>query len=354
MAGNVVTIDAATLTAFSQSLIEAAGVDSWQAALVAECLVFANLRGVDSHGVQLLPIYIERIEAGEVNSKVEGRVESEDGCSVVYDAQNAIGQTASHICCAHAIRIARERGMAMVAVRNSNHFGAAAFWGMEFARAGMIGIVMCNASPIVAPWQGRQARLGTNPVCVALPGPWLLDMATTTVAANKLYKYAAAGQETIPAGWAMDADGVPTTSVQEALRGLMAPLGGYKGYGLQMMVEILCAVLSGGMMSTDVGGIRIRGRASGASQSFIAIDVGRFMPVAEFTARVEELVARMKSSAPARGYDEVLVAGDPEWRHEAERRANGLPIEVKTWEELSSFARRLGVDVPAVAGSASA
>jgi LDH2 family malate/lactate/ureidoglycolate dehydrogenase len=346
MAGTGIRIDAQTLTDFTQRVVHAAGVDGWKAMLVAECLVSANLRGVDSHGVQLLPIYIERIEAGEVDGKAQGRVVCESGSNVLYDGENAVGQVVSEICTAHAIRIAKERGMSMVVARDSNHFGAAAFWGNKFADAGLIGIVMCNASPIVAPWQGRAARLGTNPICVAVPGPWLLDMATTTVAANKIYKAAAAGENTIPAGWAMDAEGVPTTSTEEALRGLMMPLGGYKGYGLEMMVEIFCAVLGGGAMSTDVGGIRLRGRPSRASQTFIGIDVRRFMPLEEFTARIEKLVGMMKDAPPAKGYEEVLVAGDPEWRAEADRRRDGVPVERSTWEEISATALRLGVSVP--------
>ena len=137
--------------------------------------------------------------------------------------------------------------------RESNHFGAAAYWGQRIARAGMMGIVMCNATPLVAPWQGREPRLGTNPICVALPGPdvWLLDMATTTVALNRIWKAAANGETTIPSGWAMDHERHPTTSTQEALAGLPMPLGGYKGTGLAVMVEIFCAVLSGGAMSTN-------------------------------------------------------------------------------------------------------
>ncbi len=347
MADEGIRIGAEELTAYTERIVEAAGVERWKAMLVAECLVSANLRGVDSHGVQLLPIYVERIESREMDANAEGHVVCESGCNMLYDGENALGQVVAEIATAHAVRMAKQRGMSMVVARDSNHFGAAAFWGQKFADAGLIGIVMCNASPIVPPWQGKQGRLGTNPLCVALPGPWLLDMATTTVASNRIYKAAASGQETIPAGWAMDADGVPTTSTAEALRGLMMPLGGYKGYGLEMMVEILCAVLSGGAMSTEVGGIRLRNRPARTSQSFIGIDVRRFMPLEEFTARVEKLVAVMKSAEPAKGYDEILVAGDPEWQMEAERRANGLPVTRSTWEDINKVAARLGVAAPA-------
>src|SRR5438105_804113 len=258
-----------------------------------------------------------------------GRTISEGGPCLHYDGQNGIGQTIAEICCGHAVRIASQSGLSMVVARDSNHFGAAAFWAQKIAAAGQIGIVMCNASALVAPWQGKEPRLGTNPICMAVPGgeeqPWLLDMATTTVAAGKIFKAMINGQTEIPAGWAMDAEGVPTTSTDAALKGLVMPLGGYKGSGLAMMAEILCAVLGGGAMSTELGGIRIRGRAMRASQMFLGIDIARFMALPEFIARMDRLIDLLKSTPAAQGYDEVLVAGEPERRMEAERRAGGIP-----------------------------
>jgi LDH2 family malate/lactate/ureidoglycolate dehydrogenase len=156
------------------------------------------------------------------------------------------------------------------------------------------------------------------------------------------------GQPEIPAGWAFDSDGVPTTDTAKAYKGMLMPLGGYKGSGLAMMVEILCSVLSGGAMSTEVGGIRFRGKTVRVSQMFMAIDVARFMPVEEFTARVEHLVKMMKSAPTAPGYDEVLVAGDPEWRMEAERLRDGIPIADGNWDMLMKTAARLNVPAPAV------
>jgi LDH2 family malate/lactate/ureidoglycolate dehydrogenase len=212
----------------------------------------------------LLPYYLEQIEWGDMDANADGRVISESGACLLYDAQNGIGQAIAETCCAHAVRMASSGGMAMVVARESNHFGAAAFWARRMSTAGQIGIVMCNASSLVPPWQGKQPRLGTNPICMAVPGgeerPWLLDMATTTVAAGKIFKALINGQPQIPSGWAMDSEGVPTTDPDTALKGLLMPLGGYKGSGLAMMAEILCAVLSGGAMSTELGGIRFRGK----------------------------------------------------------------------------------------------
>src|SRR5579862_9556953 len=151
-------------------------------------------------------------------------------------------------------------------------------------------------------------------------------MATTTVAAGKIFKAKINGQPQIPANWAMDSDGVPTTDTETALQGLLMPLGGYKGSGLAMMAEILCAVLGGGAMSTELGGIRFRGKAVRVSQMFLAIDIARFEPVDEFRARMDRLIRILKTTPPATGYSEVLVAGEPEWRTEQERSRSGIPV----------------------------
>src|SRR5512140_1073815 len=296
-------------------ILEAAGVPPPNARLVAESLVAASLRGVDSHGVQLVPYYVAQLRAGNLNPAEGGAVISESGVCMLYDGRRGLGQVVADLCCGHAVRLARRHGAGIVVCRNSNHFGAAAFWAQRIAAQDMIGIALCNASPSVAPWQGREGRIGTNPICVAVPsngrGAWLLDMATTTVAMNKIVQASANRQSTIPVGWAMDSEGIATTDTEKAMRGLLMPLGGYKGSGLGLMVEILCAVLSGGPMSRELGGLHILTRPMGTSQFYFALDVARFLPPQEFQARMERLVAAVKSAAPAAGYDEVMVAGDP-------------------------------------------
>jgi LDH2 family malate/lactate/ureidoglycolate dehydrogenase len=335
------------LREIARRILEAAGASERGAALAADAMVAANLRGVDSHGVQLLDSYVKQIETGGIDGRAEGCVVSESGATMVYDGGNAMGHVVSDICCAHASRLARAHGLGMVVARGSNHFGAAAYWAQKLSEEGMIGIVMCNSSPRVPPWQGKEGRFGTNPLCVSLPveppDSWLLDMATTTVAANKIYNLVAKGGGTIPPGWAMDSDGVPTTDAQTAMAGLLMPLGGYKGSGLAMMVEMLCAVLGGGAMSTEVGGLYITDRPAGTSQMFLAIEAGRFMPPEQFAARVRQLVAHTKAVAPAQGFDEVLVAGDPEWRSQQTRLAEGIPLAVDIWEKITALAGRLSV-----------
>ena len=345
-------IPADSLTDFAARLLDAVRVSPAKARLVAESLVAADLRGVDSHGVQLLPYYIEQLEWGDMDRAADGCVISENGACLLYDGQNGIGQPVAEICCGHAVRIASGHGLGMVIARECNHFGAAAFWAQRMSAAGQIGIVMCNASPMVPPWQGREPRVGTNPICMSVPGgkerPWLLDMATTTVAAGKILKAMINSQPTIPPNWAMDSDGVPTTDTAVAMKGLLMPLGGHKGSGLALMVEILSGVLGGGAMSTEVSSIRMRGRAVRVSYMFLAIDVARYMPLDHFRARMDYLIPTIKSAAPAVGYDEVLVAGEPEWRIAEDRRRSGIPVGLGTWHSLCAAADRLGVVAPAL------
>lgn len=337
-----------SLIAFAEEILLRLDVSKPKANLVAASLVASNLRGVDSHGMQLLPYYAEQITLGNIRPNSDGYIVHESGACLSYYGDQGIGQAIAAICSDHAARICREHGMSMITVRESNHYGAAAFWARRIAAHGFIGITICNASALVAPWQGKEPRFGTNPISMALPGPpvWLLDMATTTVALNKIRNASLAGEKTIPPGWAMDSEGRPTTDTETALQGLLMPLGGYKGSGLGMMVEILCAVLGGGAMSTDLGGVYNRTKPMRTSQAFLAIDVNRFLPLEEFVARMKRLAEMAKSSAPAQEFEEVLIAGEPEWRAEETRKKHGIPLTGGVWNSLREMADKLGVAPP--------
>jgi LDH2 family malate/lactate/ureidoglycolate dehydrogenase len=336
------------LADFARTVLEAVNVPSAAATLVADSLVSANLRGVDSHGVQLLIWYTQQIQDGNIDISTMGQVATENGSCMVYDGMNGLGQVVSNACCDHAIRLAQTHGLGMVTARNSSHFGASAWWAQKLAAAGLIGIVTCNATPLVAAWQGRDKILGTNPICMAVPGPntFLLDMATTTVALNRIHKAILSGETEIPSGWAMDADGNPTTNPKTALEGLPMPLGGYKGTGLALMVEVLCAVLSGGAMLTEVGGLRIKNRPMRVSHFFLAIDAARFLPMDEFQARMQTMRDTVTGSRPAAGFGEVMIAGDPEWRSDEQRRRDGVPVSRGIWDQLTILGESLNVAVP--------
>jgi LDH2 family malate/lactate/ureidoglycolate dehydrogenase len=336
------------LADFARAVLQAVQVPQKAATLVADSLVSANLRGVDSHGVQLLIWYVQQIQSGNIDIATRGEIASENGSCMVYDGMNGLGQVVSDACCDHAIRLARANGLGMVTARNSSHFGASAWWAQKLAAAGLIGIVTCNATPLVAAWQGRDKILGTNPICMAVPGPstFLLDMATTTVALNRIHKAILSGDTEIPSGWAMDAEGHPTTDPKIALEGLPMPLGGYKGTGLALMVEVLCAVLSGGAMMTGVGGLRVKNRPMRVSHFFLAIDAARFLPMDEFQTRMQQMRDTVKGSRPAAGFNEVLIAGDPEWQSDEQRRRDGVPVARGIWQQLTQLGESLNVAVP--------
>jgi len=343
------TFSTETLLDFGTRLLEAAGVERGKARAVAGSLVAANLRAVDSHGIAMLPHYLKQIECGDVEPAAEGRVVQESGACLLYNGGHGFGAVTAAICVEHAIRLARQHGISIVVVRDAGHFGAAALWTQRISAQGMIGIAVCDAGPQVAPWQGKERRIGTNPLSMSVPHPqgrgWLLDMATTTVALGKLEQAQLNGQTEIPAGWALDSEGRQTTNLAAAMSGLLMPLGGYKGSGLGLMVEILCAVLGGGAMATEIRGTRMHGRHSRVNHAFLAIDVARFLSVDEFYERMDRLVTEIKSTSPGAGWDEVLVAGEPEVRAEEERRRNGIPLTEGAWNELVRAAARLNVPI---------
>ncbi|WP_031499160.1 Ldh family oxidoreductase [Bryobacter aggregatus] len=343
-------IDASNLRELCSALLEGVGVNLSDANFVASALVASNLRGVDSHGVALLRYYLEQLECGDMEAHGDPELLHNSGCTALVDGHNAIGQLVAKFCCDQAIALAMDHGCGIVSARHSNHFGAAAYWVQRLNAAGFIGIVLCNASSTVAPWQGKEGRLGTNPICFGVPGssPFLLDMATTTVAANKIFNAHSAGKPEIPAGWALDANGVPTTQTEAAYKGLLQPLGGYKGSGLAVMVEMLCGVLSGGAMANQLGGIRFRGTKVDVSQFYLALDPKCFLDPGEYEQRAQSLTNILKAVAPATGYDEVLVAGEPEIRNEATRRKDGIPLAQDTWNSLSGWANKLKVPLPSV------
>jgi LDH2 family malate/lactate/ureidoglycolate dehydrogenase len=337
---------------FSRELLVAAGVPGEHAVLVADCVVTSSVRGVDSHGIALLPSYVAQIQAGGVNPGSVGKVLHESGPCLLYDGEDGLGHVVSDRCAQHAIRLAGQFGLALIVARNSDHFGAAAFWGEKLSRAGFIGIVMTNGGPNVAPWQGRSATISTNPICASVPatgnGRWLLDMATSTVAKGKANNAAFHGRESIPAWWGfLDPEGNPTTNTRAAIQGMGTPLGGYKGTGLAMLVEVLCAVLSGGPISTEHLDDRTGPTPVRTSHMFMAIDPKRFLPEGNFQDRMERLNTLVKSARPAQGYDEVLVAGEPEWRTEVQRRKDGIPVPAPLWDQLSATARSLRMEPPA-------
>lgn len=340
-----------SLLKFCAACFEKLGVPADDARITAENLIFANLRGVDSHGVIRLKIYTERLRAGGFKARVHPRITSEHASSALLDAGHGLGQIAGVEAMKLAIAKAEATGAAIVGVQNSNHFGAAAFYAIQAVESGMIGFAATNAGASMAPTGGREGRLGNNPVAIAVPAgkypPLVLDMATGAVAWGKIF-LAQQKHEKIPPSWALDKHGLPTDDPNAAAdRGLIQPFGGYKGYGLSLFVDILTGVLVGGGFSTHVKSLYQKLESpSDVAQSFAAIKIDNFMPRAEFSRRVEEIIDLMHSCPRAPGSERIYVPGEIEHETEQRRRAEGIPINATLREELVGLALDLSLPSP--------
>lgn len=323
------------------------GMPADDAALTADNLVFASLRGVDSHGVMRMKIYADRMRARGTDPGARPTVVSEGPTHVLIDGGHGVGQVAGAEAMRRVIAKARDAGMALGGVRNSNHFGAAGYFALMALEHGMIGACWSNATPLLAPTGGRQASVGNNPVAVAVPAgrhpALVLDMASGTVAKGKILVAMQEGRK-IPLTWALDDNGVPTDDPAAAARGLIQPLGGYKGYGISLVLDILSGVLMGSNFGTLIGQMYgANDRHTGTAHGCAAIRIDLFMPEAEFRSRMDEIIDQMHACPLAPGSDRVMVAGEPEIEFEKDRRANGIPLSAPVVEELRTLADELGI-----------
>ena len=346
----MMVIDHGELHAIALRVFEAAGSDRAEAQLIADHLIEANLRGHDSHGVGLIPNYLQHLAGGTVVPNRKGRIVSEDGSLIVYDGERAWGQIAAREAVMAGIAKAHQTGVAVVALRNPHHIGRVGTYGEMCAAAGLVSFHFVNvtdARPAVAPWRGTDARFSTNPVCIAMPGPEpdrpiILDMATSVVAMGKVRVARNKGEEMKP-GILLDGEGRPTTNpgvMYRQPRGALMTFGEHKGYALAFVCEMLAGALCGsGTMRPERQG---RGTATNGMLTII-IDplhlVDREWLAQEIAAMTEYITA----SPPARPDEPVLIPGDPERRTRAERIAKGVPIDDETWRELTVAARGINV-----------
>jgi LDH2 family malate/lactate/ureidoglycolate dehydrogenase len=314
------------------------------------------LRGVDSHGVIRLKVYAERLRAGGFKRDARPQVVRDGDSSALIDGQHGMGQVAATAAMTLAIDKARKTGVAVINVRNSNHFGASAFYALQAVEHGMIGLAATNAGPTMAPTGGREGRLGNNAFAIAVPGgrfpPLVLDMATGAVAWGKIF-VAQQEQRKIPTGWALDRNGVPTDDPNAAAhQGLIQPFGGYKGYGLSLLIDILTGVLSGGGFSTQVRTLyQELETPSQVAHLCAALRVDSFMPLADFHQRMEQIIELMRSCPAAPGVERIFVPGEIEYETARRRSAEGIPINPTLQAELIALAAELGVKAPFQVGA---
>ena len=332
-----------------QAAFEKLGVPAADAQIAAETLVAADLRGVDTHGViRFNPHawYVKWLSDGSMTAKPNIRVISETPSTALLDGDRGMGMVIGHRAMELAIEKAKQCGIGMVGVRNSRHYGMSAQYAMQALAHDMIGIAMTNASRQVVPTFGREARFGTNPMCFAVPAdkelPFVLDMATTTAAAGKL-ELAARLEKSIPTGWALDEKAEPTHDprvAQKARR--LLPLGGsrdngsHKGYGLAILVEILCGVLTGTLTALNAD-------QDPRGHFFGAIRVDAFRPVTEFKRDMDRLIRELKSTPPIQGQNRVYVAGEIEFETAEERAERGVPLLPSVLKGLREVSEQLGM-----------
>lgn len=341
-------IPAADLKAFGEAVFIKVGVPEQHAKETAEILVDANLRGIDTHGIYLTNLYARRLEKGLINPTPQFRFDRRRTGVGILDADFSLGQPATLEAARRAVKMAQEAGVGVVAVKNSNHFGAAAFYGEYCAGKNCIGLVMSDGECDVIPFGGREKFLGTNPMCCCIPAgkpPWFcMDMATSEVAFGKV-RAAAEARETIPNNWAVDREGNPVTDSTKAYA--VVPMSGAKGFAIGLMLEILSSRLTGMPYGPHI----IRKFDDWENRAFMghyiqAIDISAFCPVEEFLKRMDELIQDLKNQPTAEGIEEILLPGEPEWKTKKRREKEGCPIREEDAKLLRHLGEDLGVPFP--------
>ncbi|HLZ67325.1 MAG TPA: Ldh family oxidoreductase [Aliidongia sp.] len=353
MASDEVLVSADRLKDQLRAILAAWGMAEEHIATTLEIMLWADLSGIDSHGAGMMQLYHRLRDQGKLTFQPEIRVVRENPATALVDGGGGLGHVPSVLAMKLACDKASAIGVGVVAVRNSHHYGAAGAYAEMASDRGLIGCAMTAvARPNVVPLFGADAMFGTNPVAFAAPAkrnpPFLLDMATSTAALGKLTIASRVGKP-IPDGWAVDADGKSLTDPNEALvhrrltpLGTSRPMGGHKGYGLAMMVEVLCTTLAG----AQYGALRERRDPDAARHDvghfFLAIDPATFREEGAFENDLDDMIDALRATRPVDPAEPVQVAGDPEVRARAERRRDGIPLSARLAQELREIAEAAG------------
>lgn len=341
-------VKAADLFSFACDIFQKTGVSEQHARETAAVLVDANLKGVDTHGIYLCNLYARRLQKKLMNPRPEFRFEKKRAGIGILDADFSMGQPATMEAARRAVELARDAGVGIVSVKNSNHFGTASYYAEYMAGQDCIGLVMSDGECDVIPYGGKEKFLGTDPICCCVPSsrrPWYcMDMATSEVAFGKVRAAAEAGG-TIPSNWAVDREGKPVTDARKAYA--VVPMSGAKGYALGLMIEILSSRLGGMPYGPHI----VRKFDDWDNRAFMghyvqAIDIEAFCPAAEFKQRMDELIRDLKSQPRAPGVAEILIPGEPEWKTRQAREQAGCPIRGEDAALLIRLGEDLGVAFP--------
>lgn len=343
----MILIAAEPLKKFATDIFIAAGMPPDDALNEAEVLVWSNLRGVDSHGVMRINLYMKDIDSGLMNPKPEIKVVKETPATIFVEADHAFGAVVTTFTMRRVIEKAKKLGIGWGLIRNNTHQGALGYYAWMAAQQGLIGVASVASIPSTAPFGAKTIGVSNNPIAFSLPTtsykPVVFDMATSVVARGKL-RLAQENGQPIPEGWAIDEDGNPTTDPAKAKT--LLPAGGAKGSGLSFVIECMSSVLAGVPIIAPV----LKGRRSTdhLQNSFVmAVDIATFGDVEEYKKNVDEFIDCFADLPPAKGFSKVMAPGMPEWATWEERSKNGIPIAAGTAQNLRKVADRFGVSLPA-------
>jgi LDH2 family malate/lactate/ureidoglycolate dehydrogenase len=299
--------------------------------------------------VSRLTTYIEALQRGFARSKPQIQVNRTSQATAIMDGDDGLGSLVAVLAMREATELANECGIGMVGVRRSSHFGHAGYYASLAAAKGCIGIVLSNAFPTVAPFGGREAMLGTNPIAIAAPGgdrpEFTLDMSTSVTSRGWL-RLAAEDNAPIPEGWAVTKDGAPALTPRKAIDGILLPFGGYKGSGVAMMVDLIAGVLTGAGFGQNVKSMYVPGeRCADVGHALIAIRISAFLEPAEYERRYRTWYDALKASQPAQGHDGILIPGERSAAIANAQRHDGIYIHAKTWHSLEQLAEKFGLDI---------
>lgn len=342
-----VIVDPDGLRALCTRLFCSQGVSEADAELASDILVRTDLRGVYTHGTWLVPKYLHALAQGGMAPEAQPEIVRETTITAVVDGHAALGEVTAYRATEIAIERARAHGAGIVAVRGGSHFGAAGIYALKCAEEGLIGIVMGAGTPIMAVTGSRGRVLSNAPLAYGVPTggdfPIVLDVAMSAVAGQKVLVAAKRG-DSIPEGWIVDKDGRPSTNPNDYLDagGALLPIGGHKGYGLAVLIEILGTVLSGAAILSPTNFVQHPDEPSDSGHMFMAFDIEAFMPAAEFEPRMQHFVETIQDAPKAVGSDRIYLPGELEFERERAANANGLPLSDEIWEGLSAAAVEAG------------
>ncbi|RMJ03257.1 hypothetical protein CDV36_015217 [Fusarium kuroshium] len=331
-----------------QDILKGNGVPEENATIVARCLVAADLRGVDTHGMNRIPSYMERIRQGVLNASAQPVVNQVTPAVAQVDGNNGFGFVAAHMGMAAAIESARVFGIGMASIKHSNHFGMSAWVVQQALDADMMSLVFTNSSPALPAWGGKSKLMGVSPIACGAPGKgpmenFILDMAPSVAARGKIYKAKRRGEK-IPSDWALDSEGRPTNDPEAALGGVMLPMGGPKGSALSIMMDVFSGVLSGSAFAGHVTNPYDPSKPADVGHFLVAIKPDLFMSLDEFRERMQYLYERVVGSEKAAGVERIYFPGEIEQLAQKEREEKGIPLVQAEIDALNEEARKVSAD----------